>query len=362
MSRIFKLSLSILAFVFLFTSRPTDTLAWTMRQGETVSLSKTELIKGSLFVVGQTLIIESRVDGDLYCAGRKVKVLAEVTGDVLCVAQDLEIVGKVGGDVRSAAQMILLDSQIMRNVNLFAQDITLGKSAKVMGELYTAGQEVTVDGQVMKSWGAAAENVTLNGRVEGEAQIAAENLSLGKTATVAAGITRVEIDEKGKKDKEVWQMSKAASTGFELTGKVTGLIVGLAYGLLIVWLFPGFLKKAASNVLDLAGKSMLWGIGIWLVAPVLLVLCVITLIGIPLAMILALGLMVIFFTSWSVASAALGARIMSKKTKLVWSFVVGTLVLSVISWLPVIGSLVCLAVVLTGTGAIKLTIIGKKKS
>lgn len=385
MKRILLSFFGVLFASFLFVSFVKPAQAWEIRKGETVVLGPKESFKESLVVTGGNLNIDSQVDGDLYCAGKKVVINGNISGDILCAAQQIDIKGKVGGSIRVAAQMIDLEGQVMKNATLFAQDITLGNPTVINGDLYTASSNIVFNGKVMKSWAAHAEMIDLNGVVVGNTNLVVNKLSLGKSAVLqsklnytsqqdaqvtagsklAQGFNRLTPTTKAALDtqKKFWVMPTTAVKGLDVAGKVMGAIWGLIVGAVIVLIFPKWVAKSSALIWDKTGKSALWGLLVWAVAPVLIVMSVITIIGIPLAFFMGLALFVVAGLAHIVAATAIGHRIITdKKQKLIWVWLVGFLILTVISWLPVVGWLVSLLVLLIGTGAVKRSFLEKKKA
>lgn len=372
------------AMLFVSFVRPAQ--AWEIRKGENVVLTPKETFKESLVVTGGNLTIDSQVDGDLYCAGRKVTINGNVSGDILCAAQQIEIKGKVAGSIRVAAQMIDLEGQVSKNATIFAQNITIGLPVVISGDLYTASSNITFNGRVLKSWAAHAESINLNGFVGGNTNLVVNQLTLGKGAVLqsklnytssqdatltsgsklAQGLNRsIPTSKTGALDtqKKFWIMPTTAAKGLDITGKIMGAIWGLIMGAIVVLIFPIWVSKSSSMIWDKTGKSALWGLLVWAVAPVLIVMSVITIIGIPLAFFMGLALLVVAGLAHIVAATAVGHRIITdKKQKLILVWFVGFLILTVLSWLPIIGWLVSLLVLLIGTGAVKRSFFEKKKA
>lgn len=375
-----KLGMVVSSLALVLISAP-GASAWEMHKGGDITLSPKDVLVGSQLVVGNNLNINTKIDGDLICAGKDITITGEVTGDVLCAGQNLILNGKVGGNVRVAGQMITVNATVAKNANLFGQILTLSEKSVIMGELFTAGSDTTVNGRVMKSWAGSAENINVNGSVM-DTKFMDKNLTIGKTAVVAGKLTYTSSNDamiatgsrllKGSErlvptekvtataNQNFWRMPATAAKGFYWGSKMTELVFGVLFGLIIVLLFPKWLEKAVGIANKKMGKSFLFGLIVLAVAPVLLVMMVITLIGIPLAMLLGGVLAVWCGLAHVTAASMIGTRLMAKQT-LMWRWLVGYIALWVVSLIPVIGWLVAFVAILTGVGAVKMSILHKDK-
>lgn len=375
-----KLCVVVCSLALVLVATP-PAMAWEMHKGGDINLGPKDVLTGSQLVVGSNLTINTKIDGDLICAGKDINITGEVTGDVLCAGQSLTLSGKVGGNIRVAGQTVTVNGAVSRNANLFGQTLTLGEKSVVMGELFTAGSDVTVNGKVLKTWAASAHNLTVNGSVA-DTKFMNDNLSIGKSAVVAGklsyqsendamiatgsklmkGSEKLAPESKvtAKANQNFWRMPSGAAKGFYWGSKFSELIFGVLFGLIIVSLFSKWLEKSVGIAIKKMGKSLLWGVIVIAVAPVLLVMMVMTIIGIPLALVFGALLLLWCGLAHVTASAMIGTKLMAKQT-LMWRWLIGYIVLWVLSLIPVVGWLVVFVAVLTGTGAVKMSLWHKEK-
>lgn len=108
-------------------------------------------------------------------------------------------------------------------------------------------------------------------------------------------------------------------------------------------------------------KFLVWGVLIVFLSPILIVLFAITIIGIPVALVMAAAYMLILFVGGWIAGFAIGSRI-AAATKIVGlsniylQLFVGLIVLELLAWTLFVGGLVRLIVVLLGVGAVMVSI------
>ena len=160
----------------------------------------------------------------------------------------------------------------------------------------TAGDVVVIDGPVTIAGHVTGDVVSvsgpirLTGRVDGDVIAVSDRALLGPRARVGGDLRYG--DERpvlapgahvaGKISKEDWADTAngwgwVSALGWWLAVSVSTLIVGV----LLVWLAPGALYAASRAVSERVGATIGWGVAIAIGAPLLAVLALITLVGIP---------------------------------------------------------------------------------
>ena len=74
------------------------------RKGQTVEITKSENIKGDLFLTGNRIVIDGTVDGDVYAFGQDIEVNGRITGDLLTAAQTVRDRRNAGSASRPRAR------------------------------------------------------------------------------------------------------------------------------------------------------------------------------------------------------------------------------------------------------------------
>lgn len=221
----------------------------------------------------------------------------------------------------------------------------------VKGDIIVADGDVTIRGTV------DGDVVTFNGkpilgrraRVSGDVVYAEGKPQIASAATVDGKVEKINIDD---------------YTGFGGIGYfvvwLAATISVLILGLLLLLLAP----KAADAVAKVAKASrlgsLLWGLLLFFLIPILAILCILTLVGIPLGGGLLLALIPIYALGYTAAAFIAGRLIMSKSGRIL-AFLVGLLILRALALIPVVSSIIWFLVTVFGLGAIFVAILRARK-
>ena len=367
--------LFIFGFFFLFNFTSTVSAA-EFKSGEVVDTSDSMVTNGSLFISGRRLTVRGTVNGDLFCAGQMVIIEADVLGDVICAGQTLTINGTVAGDARLAGQTIVINGVIENNLTSFGQTIDLPQAGIVSGEVFAAAQDFTVQGTIGKTLNGGFESAELDGKIGDDVQLTVNTLRIGSGSSVWGNLTyesanetvvpvtasisgTVRRTEPTAKELTARPLRPIASTGmhaFSWVGWSMRVLTYIVLGLLMAMIFPVFTKKILDLTEQYPGRSLLLGFVSFFVIPILLVLLVITLIGIPIAVIGLFLWLFFLFISRITFALFIGKKVLRQlKLKqvdsMVWVTVTGVLTTAILFKIPFLGWLLSCIAVMWGFGA-----------
>lgn len=297
------------------------------RTGGTVVVGPDETVRGDLVVTAGTLVVRGTVDGDLTAFAGDVVVAGTVTGDLEAFAGNLRVTGTVGGDLEAFAGNVAL----------------LGGG--VDGRFEAAGGSVLLDGRVGAGAAVGAGTLTLgpSADVAGDVEYDAETFSSDPAARVGGEVRQVARSGVGPR--------LAPPRG---TAAVYGFLVNLLVGVVLLAAFPRFSRSVADRVrsdpLPTGGAGLVVLVGV----PILLALLLITVVGIPVALVGGLLFGVLLWVGYVYGSYSVGDWLVAMAdVESRWvGLVVGLLVVALVTRVPVLGGLVSLAVVLLGVGAV----------
>lgn len=324
-------SLALVVTALLLLSAVPGVVAAGDRAGGTVVVAQGETIDGDLDAFGGTVVVRGTVDGDLVAFGGDVRVEGEVTGDVDAVAGNVWVAGNVGGDVDAAAGNVYVRP---------GADIG-GRLAAAAGNIVVAG---AVHGNANLAGGAItlAETATIDGNVEYAAD--ADGFT-DRGATVGGTVTRVE-------DLDAGPWAGPIVPGWALA--VYGFLVNLLLGAVLLLAFPAssaaVAERVASDPLRTGGAGLVTVVAV----PLLVVALAITVVGIPFALVGALGFALLLWVALVYGRFALGVWLVSlADTENRWlALLVGLLVGGLLALVPWLGGLVTVVLVLLGLGAV----------
>ncbi len=355
------------------------------RQGDTVNIAKDQVTNGSLFVGGSSITIDGVIDGDVYCGGQQITITGIVQGDVICAGQTMRVTGNVQGSVRFAGQTLDVDGQVSRNVVVLGQTVNMSPDATVSGEVLFGAQTLSMAGTIGKSLTGGGQNVVLDGSVAGDTSLEAEHLTMGTNArlsgalsyrsstdatmmegaSVSGSVVRTtpapQQEERGKGENRVTVKQKAPWP----VSAIGGIIIHILLGLLVVTLAPAFTGKVAKELMANPVMTGLKGALVLMATPVVCVILMVTIIGIPAGI---LGFLLYGFVIWIsriFVATVVGHRVLEMfwakhRERLTLQILAGVPVLWLLLKAPFVGGLISFVAVIWGMGAIAGALKTKK--
>ena len=324
-----------------------------VRSGREVTVPATETVQGDLIASGGTVRVDGRVDGDLVASGGQVFVAGTVTGDVLVAAGSTTISGEVGGDLRAGTGQVRIEGHVGEDVLLGAGQATITSRAHIGGDLIFGAGRMQMDGTVAGSVLGSTGNYSNGGSVGGTEHVNIQQPEEAREPTLA--------------DRAVDVLRRYVSI--------------LVIGVLLLWLLPRVLRRAADAA---RGRPLLsFGVGILgfiavivlligvilfivLVAIVLGLLGLGSLAGVTVfggvlvaAIIVFLFVLAVVFAAPATVGLALGRLLVRTDGRSFGSWLgalaLGVLVVVLVASIPVAGGFLEALLVLLGLGALLLT-------
>lgn len=326
-----------------------------------------------VFIGGDSVTVDDAVGGDLFVAGGTVDVDAAVAGDAVAAGGKLRLGAEVGQSVYAAGGQVNVNGRVGRNLRVAGGRVELGPKADVAGNVSAAGGQLRLHGAVGGHVQAAGGRVLINGPVAGDVLATSGEVVLGPQARIAGKLRY--------RSGEALQQDPAAqvSGGIELLmpgwgGAPTpeprggdwlawlwtaGLIVLAALWLALA---PTASARSSQALRESPAASVALGF-VWLVCvPVLSLLLLLTIIGIPLALFALALYLAVLPLAYVAAVAGLGDWALHRwraahATALGWRTAAAALVLVLlvllghVRWL---GALVAFVLLLGGLGALLL--------
>lgn len=270
--------------------------------------------------------------------------------------------------------LTLRAGETARNLLAFGCNIRIENGATVENDVSVFGGNATVSGTVNGSIVVFGGNVliTSSGVVNGNVSAIGGNIMQETGAIVRGSINRgfgprspfrtilpvLPILPLAPLARDFFEW------GFNLIGSMITAIAFATLGALIVLFAPDPTRRVGQAVetrpLETAGVGCLTLI----VLPVLVLLFTITIIGIPVALLLLFGAILVGIFGWSAIGLLTGEKILQalKQHEIlpVVAVIIGVIVLMVVGQVPLIGWLISLLIVVLGMGAVVLTRFGTR--
>lgn len=370
--------------------------AATFRVSEEESFSIDIPVNDDLYVAGGAVQVNKDIDGDLLVAGGDVVVKGNVKQDVQAAGGTVTIEGKVSDDVRAAGGDVFVRGIVNGDVIVTGGRVRIERSAVIAGDTVIMGGDAVVDGIVRGKLTMRSGRVRIGGSVGGDADVRADAIALdGKIAgssvfvsqTVTAGsdariggnlrywLPRGEKDfsslVKGKASydpslrKTPVRVDKATVMG-AITLAIIAMI-GLSllssafFILLVTMVTKTFFKDTAKRARKMPWTCLWHGLVTIIVIPVVGILLLISVIGIPLGLLtfMAYGFMLFFLKPLTAIVAARWLEVHYQRNWGKWmAFIVSVgcfLVIKLLGLVPFLGWIIVTVAALIALGAITVT-------
>ncbi|MHB9110214.1 MAG: hypothetical protein ACYDCO_24440 [Armatimonadota bacterium] len=331
---------------FLLLALPV--MATVFRTGNNVTIPAGEVIDDDLVVSGGDVRVDGRVTGDLVAAGGNVTTAGPVEGSLIVAGGDVTVGGPVGGSLYVASGEATVNAPVERNVVAAGGTVELNEGATVGRDVTVNGGDVTVNSRVGRNLRANAGNLV----VGAGAVIGGDVIAQAGSHTIAEG-AQIQGEERITRTDDRGGFGVA---GWFLWQLLTGLAL-LVAGLVFVALAPRLTEETETAMRAKPGVSILAGLLIFLLALPLFILLLITVIGIPLALIWAAVYLAAIYIS-PIFLAILVGRLVWRRPggDLFLALLIGVGLLFVVRLIPFLGALVTFAAMIWGLGALAVAL------
>ena len=331
--------------------------------------------RANVYVAGADVRIETPVNGDLYAAAGRVSVLEAVLGDAVVAGGSVDIAGAIRDDLRAAGGVVTLGGNIAGEALVAGGSIAFGRDAEVHGRAWLAGGDIAVAGKLFGGLKVYGKNIVLLGEIRGPVEIHAEQIEITASARIVGDVRYSSRHELRRDPKaQISGSVTRADAAFEFprpTLDIPGLpairpmlLLGLlAAGALLLALFPRFTAHALQTLGAAPLKSLGLGTAIFFSLPPVILLLTITIIGIPIALVLAALYAAALLVGYLIAAFYVGDRLLralrrQSEEPPYGGRVAALAVALVLLWLayavPYAGTLIILIALVAGLGAMVL--------
>lgn len=274
--------------------------AATFRNGDAVSLPKTETVADDVYVFGGNVMSASEIQGDLVAAGGNVMVTGDVSQDLNAAGGTVDVLGDVGDDLRIAGGKVTVHGTVQGDLMIAGGMVQLLPGAVVKGSVHGAGALVVLDGDVQGGVNLSGGTVALNGQVGGPVDVRADDqVIFGKLAKFAQGVSyaspllgdegtgatfeqgvkwrkqELPIDQRSFWDRPDWGKAVGAGLAWFLI-RASALLLA---ALLALKYFRREVEHVAAATQEKFTSRLVWGFCLLVVVPILVIALFVTVIG-----------------------------------------------------------------------------------
>ena len=344
-----------------------------------VVLERKEIVNKDYFASGDTVRVSGTVNGDVYVAGGSVIVDGTINGDLFAAGGSIQISGPVKNDIRAMGGALSLGGTVGGNVTLGGGTVIISPDAKITGSVIAGAGTLGLYAPVGRGITAGAGTLTVNNTVGGDVLVAVDQLILQSKTKIAGNVTYWGQQKATIADnvalsgelvyyelpKNEAKQAKIASGGVKaLTAALAGMAIMMTIvcvvamfvlGLVIISLLPSFTDKTIHGMQKNLWGSFGLGIVTVILLPVLAVMAMATVIGIPVGMFLLMALGLLCAVGHIYAALFIGQGVFgtfNTNVHRAWQLLVGLVILCIFTLIPGLGWLARSIFVLIGTGAV----------
>jgi len=302
--------------------------------------------EGPHFYSALAVDVSEAIDGDVYATGQTVTISGDISGDVIAAAQTINITGTVDGDVRLAAQDVSITGGVSRSGTVFASTFTVGKTGSFGDDVVAAAARVNIAGEVGRNVVLSADRLVIDGSVRGDVTYMSGNEARIADDAVGGAIERIEPPKTPRVEVSPW----ALFIGWFL-GVFYALVALSLIALFAGLLFPRWLHRVTDQLVPSPWRALLVGFVASFAVPIALVFLGVTIIGAPLALLVALVWTVMVLAAFIFSAYYIGRLVFRDRQHPVVLSLVGGVILIVALQVPWLHIVVGLAAVFFGLGA-----------
>lgn len=342
------------------------------KTGDLIFISKDEIVSGNLYAAGNTITIDGTISGDLIAVAQTININGRVEGDIIAAAQDLKINGEVGGNIRVAGNSINLNGRISRNLNAFGSNIILDTNSQVGWDALIFGETIETRGDIAGSLSGGASRSLISGKIGKNINLKMAgnnvdgNLIISPEANIAGSVIYTatkpaQISEKANISGEVQQKFPEIKPDNNFSSwawpKIYAIFSALIIGLVLIFLGKNITLKILKKIEEKPLRTLLPGLILMFVLPPIALFLIFTLIGIPLALIVFAWWLAAIYVAKVFTAILVGQIILQKLIKkdavpLIWSLILGVVILWLLFAIPFIGWIISLIAIWLGLGGI----------
>ena len=328
------------------------------------TVSPATVVDSASYRMGERVVVDDLINGDLFCVGNSVVIDAIVNGDVICAGGTVIIRGDVSSDIRILANTITLDGNVKGNATLIGGSVTIGKNAVVGEDSSITAQQINHAGSIGRDAIMRAQTVNVQGNIGRQLQLYHTNATIGDTAAIGTirytspnGLTLPQSLQNIPVHQMPIDIAYRATDALSSTAIVAALMyIGLFLSLLltalgVAFLFPRSLEDSIFYANKQPVTTAAAGLIAIVVVPVALMLLMVSVVGIPLALIIGSLFLAVVLLSAPFVAHFIGNLFFSERSHPIRALV-GAIILIMLYVIPIINIFVAIAVTIFGTGLI----------
>lgn len=332
----------------------------------------------NISAAGARVNVKGTVTEDTWLAGALIEVDLKSSGNLYAAGADITLNGKIHGNAKLAGARVSINSEIVGQLDAAAAEITVSKNS-IMGPSSTlTAALIEFNGLAQDNLEINADEVIFRGEVNGIAIVEGRSIKLENNAVingnlVIRSVEAPQVSELAKISGETtfetltedeYRTSQQEDEGFlsNFSGKIRMGTSAFLLGLVLIL----FTRNATDQMTGLLrahpAKSILWGLGILFGLPIIILICLVSVVGIPVGLTSLFTIPFLLFLGFTAAILAFGDYLLMKSGKQrglkqrILFLVISVFIYYLVRLIPVLGGITVFFAMLFGLGAMAVTI------
>lgn len=333
-----------------------------------------QIVTQEQWVVAPTARTEGTFKNDLFIAcGGELTLNGIHEGNIWGAGGSTSLGGHCRRNVRLTGKTVRIDGRIDGNVLAMAETIILTTNAVVGGDVRLTGPSIVLEGEIRgRAWITAGRMVSLGGTIGEDLRIIAPEILFAPDTHIAGDLIYTTNKElvpnddvvQGKLERIVPQRPPAFSTD-QFASRILWLGAALLAGFPFIAFFPLTTAMATQLIKKVPWKCMLVGMLASIALPAFGLMCISSIIGIPLGVLLLAAWGVLAYLSHIIVGLVIGTLILRPSgasiSRILLSMALGLAILYLTTMLPAIRLPVQVTTAWLGMGALILALLQKRR-
>ncbi|HBE80537.1 MAG TPA: hypothetical protein DDW65_22540 [Firmicutes bacterium] len=360
MKKIFVILISF--WLLLLVAGSCMASSWRIMNGDE-TIEKGQVVAGDVLFSGERLEVDGEIKGDLLVWSGEVVINGRIDGSILGVAWDQLIInGQVSGSIRGFANEMKIGGRIDGSITVFAASIETSRQSLIGRGILGTFSNVNLQGTINDSVHLkSAPETKIGGRINGDLQVQGvpptwqAPLEIAGTVNDYSGVAGNPAKIKGINVRGGYYLHQPRHDSLLPPGIITLISIvwfigSLLASLILFRLFPKTLWQITEPSHYNFRRSILTGLVSLIGIPIVIVILIFTMVGIPLAILLGLIYLILILFFGIPVNLWFGRLIFRSRFHPSLMMVLAGILMVLISLIPIINMAFMLIFLLVGTG------------
>ncbi|MCF7795611.1 hypothetical protein K9M42_00780 [Patescibacteria group bacterium] len=336
-------------------------------------LKENEIVESSYFAKSEVIDLQGIINGDAFIIGTDIKISGEINGNLYVIGNSVELTGKISGTILAISNNLDVVTKERANSILSVGNIVnIDTGSK--NSTYIVSNEANINGLIGKDLYVTSTNTSLNNIVFRNFVLAGEKLYFGESADVNQNLkysinTKTNLNPENIKAEITKYNPVINHFNFNKESRdirnflngitIANVLISFSTLLLLGFLFARYAKnigkKVSEKYMNEFGDNLLVGFLTLLLFPIAFILLALSIFGINIALFLLLSFVFLFIFAYIFSAIAIGLfieKMLFDDDNLYIAAFIGAILFPMIGFLPIIGKIAELVLILVGVGCI----------